>query len=182
MIATSGRTRLSQRTMSRTTHSSLTSARALSGYRRQVTLARPMRRPASASSFARVGPTSSRGTMWSSTPAQPFSPSVRQRLWTPIPSLAYRMSVPPVPKVSSSGCARIVASLRGIGGDDTRGYARQVSGTARIVVDEVKPALVVLDLGLPDADGVDLFNELRARADTPVIALTARAEDAQKVA
>ena len=45
-----------------------------------------------------------------------------------------------------------------------------------------KPDLLLVDLGLPDTDGIELFNELRGRTDTPVIALTARAEDAQRIA
>lgn len=44
------------------------------------------------------------------------------------------------------------------------------------------PACVVLDLGLPDADGLGLFAELRRAHDSPVVALTARAEDVQKIA
>lgn len=52
---------------------------------------------------------------------------------------------------------------------------------ARAKLQEEQPALVVLDLGLPDANGLDLLREIRTRADTPVIALTARAEDVQKI-
>lgn len=44
------------------------------------------------------------------------------------------------------------------------------------------PACAILDLGLPDADGLELLAELRRTHDAPVIALTARAEDVQKVA
>lgn len=60
------------------------------------------------------------------------------------------------------------------------GYAVTHAGTAaaaRSLLAEVRPALVVLDLGLPDTDGRTLFAEIRKRSDTPVLALTARAED-----
>lgn len=42
--------------------------------------------------------------------------------------------------------------------------------------------LVVLDLGLPDRDGSDLLRELRGWSDVPVIVLTARFAEEQKVA
>lgn len=41
--------------------------------------------------------------------------------------------------------------------------------------------LVVLDLGLPDADGIDILRELRAFTRVPVIVLSVRASEAEKV-
>lgn len=42
--------------------------------------------------------------------------------------------------------------------------------------------LVVLDLGLPDMDGLDVLRELRAWSAVPVLILTVRADERQKVA
>ncbi len=42
--------------------------------------------------------------------------------------------------------------------------------------------LVVLDLGLPDRDGQDVLRELRQWSQVPVIVLTVRADEGQKVA
>ncbi len=45
-----------------------------------------------------------------------------------------------------------------------------------------QPALIVLDLMLPDMDGLDVAREIRKRSSTPIIMLTARAEDADRIA
>lgn len=43
------------------------------------------------------------------------------------------------------------------------------------------PALVVLDLGLPDADGLSVLRELRRWSQVPVLILSVRADEAGKV-
>ena len=43
------------------------------------------------------------------------------------------------------------------------------------------PALVVLDIGMPEKDGLDLCRSLRAESDVPVIFLTARDDEVDKI-
>jgi two-component system KDP operon response regulator KdpE len=44
------------------------------------------------------------------------------------------------------------------------------------------PALAIIDLGLPDRDGGDLIRELRGWTQLPVLVLSARSAEAEKVA
>ncbi len=64
------------------------------------------------------------------------------------------------------------------------GYAVRTTASGaealKLVASE-KPALVVLDLMLPDMDGVEVCKRIRQNTDLPVLMLTARDEDVDKI-
>ena len=45
-----------------------------------------------------------------------------------------------------------------------------------------KPDLVIIDLGLPDMDGIEVIRDLRSWSEVPVIVLSARSNEVDKVA
>ena len=45
-----------------------------------------------------------------------------------------------------------------------------------------KPDLLILDLGLPDGNGIDLIRDLRGWSDVPVLILSARSQENEKIA
>jgi DNA-binding response OmpR family regulator len=52
---------------------------------------------------------------------------------------------------------------------------------ARELIETADPTLVVLDVMLPGADGLELCRWIRSRSDLPVIMLTARGEEADRI-
>ena len=58
--------------------------------------------------------------------------------------------------------------------------ARTAADALRLA-DLVDPELVLLDLMLPDGDGRDVCRELRRRSDTPIIMLTARGTETDRI-
>lgn len=44
-----------------------------------------------------------------------------------------------------------------------------------------KPDLLVLDLGLPDGDGLDVIRDVRSWSTVPIVVLSARSEEADKI-
>jgi len=66
-----------------------------------------------------------------------------------------------------------------------RGYevATATSGYAALeAVDRQPPQLVILDLGLPDLDGIEVCRRLREGRSVPIVVLSARGAERDKVA
>jgi DNA-binding response OmpR family regulator len=64
------------------------------------------------------------------------------------------------------------------------GFETLIAGdgdSARALIEESEPALVVLDVMLPGTDGLSLCRWIRERSTLPVILLTARGEEADRI-
>ncbi|MCZ8095270.1 MAG: response regulator [Acidovorax sp.] len=68
---------------------------------------------------------------------------------------------------------------------ETEGHTVHEAGTLQRGLIEAgtrRPDLVVLDMGLPDGDGVDLIRDLRTWSAMPIIVLSARSTESSKIA
>jgi two-component system KDP operon response regulator KdpE len=65
-----------------------------------------------------------------------------------------------------------------------RGYELDVAGTGaealRAFIDR-PPDLIILDLGLPDLEGTEVCRRIRAQSEVPIVVLSARGAEADKV-
>ncbi len=73
----------------------------------------------------------------------------------------------------------LTATLKAAG---YRGIEAGTLSEAQRALAHHKPHLILLDLGLPDGDGVDFIAVLRREALTPIVVLSARGAEAMKVA
>ena len=53
--------------------------------------------------------------------------------------------------------------------------------TAILEASSHNPDIVLLDLGLPDIDGVDVIKKIRTWSNMPIIVISARSEDTDKI-
>src|SRR5215213_2704365 len=65
-----------------------------------------------------------------------------------------------------------------------RGYEASAAMSGRAALDSVErqtPDLIVLDLGLPDIDGVEVCRQVRIASNVPILVLSARGAEGDKV-
>lgn len=65
---------------------------------------------------------------------------------------------------------------------DYQYHTAKTGASAIMDVASYHPDVIILDLGLPDMDGVDIIKKVRGWTNTPIIVVSARSEDKDKVA
>lgn len=64
------------------------------------------------------------------------------------------------------------------------GYRYLTAGSGAAAIAEAashNPDIILLDLGLPDMDGVDVIRKIRSWSELPIIVISARSEDSDKI-
>ncbi len=67
---------------------------------------------------------------------------------------------------------------------ETHGYRFRTASTGDVAIMEAvsyNPDIVLMDLGLPDVDGVDVIRKIRTWSNVPIIVISARSEDDDKI-
>ena len=65
--------------------------------------------------------------------------------------------------------------------NDYRYVVAPSGSTAIMEATSHNPEIILLDLGLPDMDGVQVIQTVRAWSNTPIIVISARSEDNDKI-
>ena len=68
---------------------------------------------------------------------------------------------------------------------ESQDYQYRIASTGASAIMEAlsyKPEVMILDLGLPDTDGIEVIKKIRTWSNMPIIVVSARSEDADKVA
>ncbi len=68
---------------------------------------------------------------------------------------------------------------------ESQDYQYRIAPTGASAIMEAlsyKPEVMILDLGLPDTDGIEVIKKIRAWSNMPIIVVSARSEDTDKVA
>lgn len=68
---------------------------------------------------------------------------------------------------------------------ESQDYQYRIASTGASAIMEAlsyKPEVMILDLGLPDTDGIEVIKKIRVWSNMPIIVVSARSEDADKVA
>jgi DNA-binding response OmpR family regulator len=68
-----------------------------------------------------------------------------------------------------------------IRGLERNGFSVTHAATGNDALEATGAELVLLDLGLPDLDGTEVCRRLRARSDVPIIVVSARSEEVDRV-